>query len=230
MDAALLANIVLTLPLFAGVVIALALNNLYSKSPGQVLKSSFNELHDIVYGLGIAGCCVLGVGRFFGSLERQATLEPVTIVIALLFAVAFIPTGRAASRAILRTVKAEQCRVLVVGSGMMVRHLLRYLSWDPRITVVGCVDDDPLPARRCLARSRTCLEFVEDLDIHQVMVGFSRTHPADAILRLQTLNDRVAISIVPRSRDDHLALQRQGDCGPRPHRRRPRLRITAHAP
>ena len=197
-DAALLANIVLTLPLFAGVVIALALNNLYSKSPGQVLKSSFNELHDIVYGLGIAGCCVLGVDHLFGSLERQATLEPVTIVIALLFAVAFIPTGRAASRAILRTVKAEQCRVLVVGSGMMVRHLLRYLSWDPRITVVGCVDDDPAPGTSVLGTIEDLPQLVEDLDIHQVMVGFSRTHPADAILRLQTLNDRVAISIVPR--------------------------------
>ena len=87
----LVANVVLSLPLFVAVVTALALNNLYSKSPGQVLKSSFNELHDIVYGLGIAGCCVLGIDHLFGSLERQATLEPVTIVIALLFAVAAHP-------------------------------------------------------------------------------------------------------------------------------------------
>jgi exopolysaccharide biosynthesis polyprenyl glycosylphosphotransferase len=197
-DAAFVANIVLSLPLFAGVVVALALNNLYSKSPGQVLKSSFNELHDIVYGLGIAGCCVLGVDHLFGSLERQATLEPVTIVIALLLAVVLIPTGRGASRAILRSVRAEQCRVLVVGSGMMVQHLLRYLSWDPRITVVGCVDDDPAPGTSVLGTIEDLPRLVEDLDIHQVMVGFSRTHPANAILRLQALNDRVAISIVPR--------------------------------
>jgi exopolysaccharide biosynthesis polyprenyl glycosylphosphotransferase len=197
-DAAVLANVVLSLPLLIVVVVALALNNLYSKAPGQVLKSSFTEMRDIVYGLGIAGCVVLGIDHLFGSLERQATLEPVTIVVALLFAVAVVPTGRAVSRAVLRAVKTEQCRVLIVGSGMMARHLLLYLSWDPRITVVGCVDDDPAPGTAVLGTIEDLPQLVEDLDIHQVMVGFSRTHPADAILRLQSLNDHVAISIVPR--------------------------------
>ena len=84
MGSALLANVVLCLPLLGVVVIALALNNLYSKAPGQVLKSSFTELHDIVYGLGIVGCAVLGIDHLFGSFQRQATLEPVTIVVALL--------------------------------------------------------------------------------------------------------------------------------------------------
>jgi len=197
-NSALLANVVLSLPLLAVVVIALALNNLYSKSPGQMLKSSFTELHDIVYGLGIAGCVVLGIDHLFGSLERQATLEPVTIVVALLLAVAVIPTGRVMTRAALHAIKMEQCRVLVVGSGMMVQHLLRYLSWDPRITVVGCVDDDPAPGTTVLGSIEKLPQLVEDLDVHQVMVAFSRTHPADAILRLQSLNDHVAISIVPR--------------------------------
>jgi exopolysaccharide biosynthesis polyprenyl glycosylphosphotransferase len=197
-DSALLANVVLSLPLLAVVVVALALNNLYSKAPGQVLKSSFTELHDIVYGLGIAGCVVLGIDHLFGSLERQATLEPVTIVVALLLAVAVVPTGRTVSRAVLRAVKTKQCRVLVVGSGMMAEHLLRYLSWDSRITVVGCVDDDPAPGTAVLGTIEDLPQLVEDLDIHQVMVGFSRTHPADAILRLKSLNDHVAISIVPR--------------------------------
>ncbi|MGO9150342.1 MAG: sugar transferase, partial [Acidimicrobiales bacterium] len=197
-DSALVANVVLSLPLLIVVVVALALNNLYSKAPGQVLKSSFTELHDIVYGLGISGCVVLGIDHLFGSLERQATLEPVTIVVALLLAVVVVPTGRALSRAVLRAVKTEQCRVLIVGSGMMAEHLLRYLSWNPRITVVGCVDDDPVPGATVLGTLEDLPQLVEDLNIQQVMVGFSRTHPADAILRLQSLNDHVAISIVPR--------------------------------
>jgi exopolysaccharide biosynthesis polyprenyl glycosylphosphotransferase len=195
---ALFANIALSLPLLIVVVAAFALNNLYSKAPGQLLKSSFTELHDIVYGLGIAGCVVLGIDHLLGSLERQATLEPVTIVVALLLAVILVPIGRIVSRAVLRAVKAEQCRVLIVGSGMMASHLRRYLSWDPRITVVGSVDDDPAPGTAVLGTIEDLPQLVEDLDIHQVMVGFSRTHPADAILRLQSLNDHVAISIVPR--------------------------------
>jgi exopolysaccharide biosynthesis polyprenyl glycosylphosphotransferase len=197
-DSTLLANVALSLPVLAVVVLAFSLNNLYSKSPGQVLKSSFTELHDIIYGLGIAGCVVLGIDHLFGSLQRQATLEPVTIVVALLLAVAVIPTGRALSRAVLRALKMEHCRVLIVGSGMMARHLLRYLSWDPRITVIGCVDDDPVPGTAVLGTIEDLPQLVLDLDIDQVMVGFSRTHPAEAILRLQTLNDHVAISIVPR--------------------------------
>jgi len=75
MDAAVLANVVLSLPLLIVVVVALALNNLYSKAPGQVLKSSFTELRDIVYGLGISGCVVLGIDQLFGPFERQATMK-----------------------------------------------------------------------------------------------------------------------------------------------------------
>jgi exopolysaccharide biosynthesis polyprenyl glycosylphosphotransferase len=81
---------------------------------------------------------------------------------------------------------------------MMARHLLRYLSWDPRITVVGCVDDDPAPGTAVLGTIDDLPQLVEDLHVDQVMVGFSRTHPTEAILRLQTLNNHVAISIVPR--------------------------------
>ena len=197
-DSALLADVVLSLSLIAIVVVSFSFNSLYSKLPGQVLKSSFTELHDIVYSLGVAGCVILGIGHLFGSLQRQATLEPVTIVIALLFAVVVIPTGRAVSRAVLRAAKIGKCRVLIVGSGMMAGRLIRYLSWDPRITVVGCVDDDPAPGTAVLGTIEDLSQLVEDLDVDQVMVGFSRTHPAEAILRLQRLNDHVAISIVPR--------------------------------
>jgi exopolysaccharide biosynthesis polyprenyl glycosylphosphotransferase len=197
-DSVLFANVVLSLPLLAVVGISFALNNLYAKAPGQVLKSSFSELHDIIYGLGIAGCAVLGFDHLFGSLQREATLQPLTIVIALLFASVAIPVLRAVSRAALRAVKVEQFRVLIVGSGMMARHLLRYLSWDPRITVVGCVDDDPAPGTAVLGTIDDLPQLVEDLHVDQVMVGFSRTHPTEAILRLQSLNNHVAISIVPR--------------------------------
>jgi len=41
-DSVLFANVVLSLPLLAVVGISFALNNLYAKAPGQVLKSSFS--------------------------------------------------------------------------------------------------------------------------------------------------------------------------------------------
>lgn len=196
--AIMLANSWLSLPLLVLVVVSFAANGLYSKSPAQVLQNSFTELRDIVYALGVAGCLVLGVDHLFGSLERQATVEPVTIVVALLFAVPAIPIGRALSRWVLRSISVEQFRVVIVGSGMMARHLMRYLSWDPRITVVGCVDDDPAPGTAVLGPISELPELCDKFEIDQVMVSFSRTHPTEAIRRLQALNDQVAISIVPR--------------------------------
>ena len=193
-----LATILLSVPLFIIVVASLSINNAYATSPSQVLKNSFTELHDIVYALGVAGCLVLGIDHLFGSLERQATLEPVTVVVALLLAAAVLPAARGATRGLLRFVAVEQLRVLVVGSGMMARYLLRYLSWDARITIVGCIDDDPAPGTSVLGGIDDLARLCEELSVDQVIVGFSRTHPQEAILRLQSLNDRVAISIVPR--------------------------------
>jgi len=192
------ANILLSLPLLVVVMASFFFNNLYAKAPDQLLKNSFSELHDVIYGLGIAGCAVLGIDHLFGALQRQASLQPVTILIALLLAAVVIPAGRAASRAGLRAGRVDQFRVLIIGSGMMARHLLRYLSWDPRITVVGCVDDDPADGTSVLGSIDELPRLVEELNVDQVMVGFSRTHPTEAILRLQALNNRVAISIVPR--------------------------------
>ena len=192
------ANIVLSLPLFAAVLAFFSFSNLYAKSTSQVLRSSFAELREIIYGLGIAGCAALSIDHFFGSLQRRASVEQMTLVLALLLSAVVIPFGRGLSRAALRALHVEQFRLLIVGSGMMTRHLLRYLSWDPRITVVGCVDDDPVPGTAVLGTIDELPRLVEELRIDQVMVGFSRTHPSEALHRLQSLNDRVAISIVPR--------------------------------
>ena len=75
-DSVLLANIVLSLPLLVVVGVSFALNNLYAKAPGQVLKSSFSELHDIIYGLGdrrLRGARRSTISS--ASLQRDATLE-----------------------------------------------------------------------------------------------------------------------------------------------------------
>jgi exopolysaccharide biosynthesis polyprenyl glycosylphosphotransferase len=119
-------------------------------------------------------------------------------VTALLLAGVAIPSGRALTRLALRSAGFEQCRVIILGSGTMVTQLLKYLSWDPRITVVGCVDDDPRPGTVVLGPTAQLPTIVDALSVDEVIVGFSRTHPEEAIHKLQALNNRVAISIVPR--------------------------------
>lgn len=195
---AIRADIVVTVPLFVIVLCSFAANGLYSKAPGQVLRNSFTELRDIVYALGVAGVVILGVDHISGHYELETSVVSATIVVALLLAGGVLPITRALVRWLLRKVATQQFRVLIVGTGMMARHLARYLSWDPRITVVGCVDDDPIPGTAVLGSISDLVPLCEKHQVDQVMVSFSRTHPAEAIRRLQALNDRVSVSIVPR--------------------------------
>ncbi len=193
-------NVVLGIPLPIVAVLAFSLNGLYKKWPQQLLTSSFTELRDTIYALALAGCVVLAINHFVTPMfgDQNVTFVPDTIVAALLLAAVAVPVGRALVRLWLRAIGFEHCRVLIVGSGMMVRHLLRYLSWDPRITIVGCVDDDPAPGTAVLGRIDQLPAIVEELSVDEVLVSFSRTHPQDAIRRLQSLRSDVAISIVPR--------------------------------
>ena len=184
------------LPLAA--TLAFLANGLYKRWPRQLMVNTFSELRDVVYALAVAGCFVLGINHLFGDLEVRASFAPVTIVVALLFSVFTIPIARGLVRAGLRAAAVEHFRVLIVGSGMMASHLLRYLSWDPRITVVGCVDDDPTPGTEVLGSIDDLSDVCHEHAVDQVIVSFSRTHPAEAIQRLQALNPKIAISIVPR--------------------------------
>ncbi|MGH9304284.1 MAG: sugar transferase [Acidimicrobiales bacterium] len=177
---------------------AFAANGLYVRWPNQLLLNSFTELRDITYALALTGCVVLGTHHFFGGLDRATTYDPVTIVVAVLLAAGIVPVGRAVSRAAMRATSLEQFRVIILGSGMMATQLLHYLSWDRRITVVGCVDDDPAPGTGVLGKLADLPALCDAHQIDQVIVSFSRTHPAEAIERLQSLNPGVAISIVPR--------------------------------
>ncbi|MGO9560954.1 MAG: sugar transferase [Acidimicrobiales bacterium] len=194
------ANVALAAALPLVVLLSFSLRGADQRWPSQLLKSSFSELSDTIYALSLTGCVVLGLNHFVRPIlgSRLIYFEPVTIVTALLFAAAAIPSGRALTRLALRAAGCEQCRVLILGSGTMVTQLLKYLSWDPRITVVGCVDDDPRPGTVVLGPTSQLPAIVDALSVDEVIVGFSRTHPEEAIHKLQSLNSSVAISIVPR--------------------------------
>jgi exopolysaccharide biosynthesis polyprenyl glycosylphosphotransferase len=184
------------LPLSAA--LAFLANGLYKRWPRQLMVNTFSELRDIVYALAVSGCFVLGINHLFGDLEVRSSFSAVTIVVALLLSAFTLPIGRGLVRAAMRAAAVEHFRVLVIGSGMMAGHLLRYLSWDPRITIVGCVDDDPAPGTEVLGSIDELPTICAEHSVDQVIVSFSRTHPAEAIQRLQALNPKIAISIVPR--------------------------------
>jgi hypothetical protein len=67
-----------------------------------LLADSFGEVRGVLCGLGMAGCAVLATDHLFGSLQRQATLTPGTIVAAVLAAAVCVPALRAVTRGALR--------------------------------------------------------------------------------------------------------------------------------
>ncbi|MGH9296844.1 MAG: sugar transferase, partial [Acidimicrobiales bacterium] len=193
----LTSSLLLAIPLPLVTVAAIAANGLYVRWPHQLLNSSFSEMRDIVYSLSLSCCVVLGFGHFSG-LERRGPFESITVVAGVLVGAAALPTARALTRALLRAAAVEQFRVIIVGSGMMASHIARYLSWDRRITLVGSVDDEPVPGEVVLGGIDDLPRLCDELAIDQVVVGFSRTHPARSLERLRMVNSGVAISVVPR--------------------------------
>ncbi len=116
---AIWANVVLSLPLLVVVVVCFALNRSYANPRDRALKGpgaspvraasplgvltlltadSLIRLPYIMCDLGIGGCAVLVIDHLFGSLRGEATLEPLTLVVALLLAIVIVPTVRVVTR------------------------------------------------------------------------------------------------------------------------------------
>jgi exopolysaccharide biosynthesis polyprenyl glycosylphosphotransferase len=192
------ATVLLAMPLPVTVVAAFAANGLYVRWQRQLLSSSFTELRDIAFALALAGCLTLGFDHLFGSLERRSSLEPMCIVAALLMSLPAVAAARAATRGLLRVARVERFRVLIVGSGTVADHLRQYLSWDPRVTVVGAVDDEPVAGSDVIGTLTDLPRLCAERDVDQVLVAFPSTHPTEAMRWLQSLDPHVAVSIVPR--------------------------------
>jgi exopolysaccharide biosynthesis polyprenyl glycosylphosphotransferase len=192
------ATVLLALPLPVAVVGAFAANGLYVRWPRQLLASSFTEVRDIAFALALAGCLTLGFDHLFGDLERESHLEPASIVTALLLALPAVAVTRGVARTVLRATKVERFRVLLAGSGGVADRVRQYLSWDPRVVVVGVVDDDPEPGTEVLGKFLDLPRLCAELAVDEVIVAFSRTHPTDVAEILASLDPRVAVSVVPR--------------------------------
>jgi exopolysaccharide biosynthesis polyprenyl glycosylphosphotransferase len=192
------ADVALMAPMPVIVLSAFALNGLYRRWSYQVLSSSFTELRAIVFSLGLAGSVTLGIDHLWAGLDRTASVDSVTVVVAFLLTVATVTAIRALTRVALRASRLGRCRTIVLGSGMMADQLIQRLIADRRVELVGAVDDDPRPGTQVLGSSGDLLRIVEERRIDQVLVGFSRTHPLRLTEILQRLPEHVAVAVVPR--------------------------------
>jgi exopolysaccharide biosynthesis polyprenyl glycosylphosphotransferase len=179
----------LGLGLFAG-------HGSYRASGRPVVAGGWNDLRIAIPGLALMGWLLVGLLTLFGS-NRAGSIDDLTIGLAVLLGAAAVPTVRTVSR----TVQCElhpARRVIVVGSGMMAGRVARSLGWDRSVSVVGFVDDDPTDRGAVLGGIADLPALCQRLEVDQVIVAFSRTHPADSLERLRCIQGCVDVAVVPR--------------------------------
>jgi exopolysaccharide biosynthesis polyprenyl glycosylphosphotransferase len=195
-----LANLTLLVAPFPLIALAsLAINGLYTRWSHQLLVNSFVDFRNIVNSLAVAGILSLASQLWWEHHGVQPGVEPLMLVIAVGLSLVAIPSGRGLCRMAAQHADSRRgIRVLVLGSGTVARQLLRYLSWDSRITLLGCVDDEPARGQEVLGGLDDLPRLCDELAVDQVLVSFSRTHPVAALDRLRALRPEVAVAIVPR--------------------------------
>lgn len=115
-------------------------------------------------------------------------------------ALVLLPLARAVTLLLARRVSRlrEPERIVVLGSGQVARKVAGRLAQSGHSTVVGMVDDDPYADDAVLGRSGDLSALCETHAVDRVVVAFSRTPAHEIVSVLQGLEDRVAISLVPR--------------------------------
>jgi exopolysaccharide biosynthesis polyprenyl glycosylphosphotransferase len=185
-----------------GVLIALAISGFYRSARRLVHPSTFVELKDLAFGIGMG--CVLGLAVGLLGHRVWGTSEPVTtqMVVATLVAVPVIAVGRASFRSMRQAVYGS--RIVLVGCGHLSRQIETYLSLQKGNEIIGHVIDPESVGLE--ARNETgCLGTVHDLpaictehNVERVIVGFPAATSPSVLAVLRSMQHRVKMAVVPR--------------------------------
>lgn len=159
--------------------------------------SSWNDIRTAVPAVALNAWLLVGALSLFGVSGGRPAAGDGTIALVVLLSAVAVPAGRVVTRAAQRRTLPLR-RVVVVGSGMMARRVARSLSWDPTVKLLGLVDDDPAHSDSVLGGTSDLPGLCEQLHVDQIVVAFSRTHPAEALERLRSLRSSVSVAVVPR--------------------------------
>ncbi len=171
---------------------------LYRQDRRRLLGSSVGDLGRLLHAVVAAVLVAVGVGAFIHHFLHRAGLDLVPLIVVGTATLVLLPLTRAGVRRIGARSAGPAMRVLIVGTGMMTDEIQRYLGSVGDIEVVGLVDDDPDPRTIVAGTVADIPRLCTELHVDRVLVGFSRTHPADAMESLRDLQGKVPISIVPR--------------------------------
>jgi exopolysaccharide biosynthesis polyprenyl glycosylphosphotransferase len=184
------------------VLIALAISGFYRSARRLVHPSTFVELKDLAFGIGMG--CVLGLALGLLGHRVLGTSEPETtqMVFATLVAVPVIAIGRASFRSLRQAVYGS--RIVLIGCGHLLMQIETYLKLQKGNEVIGHVIDPESVSLEALSEPG-CLGTVADLPlicakngVERVVVGFPTATSPNVLAVLRSLQHRVKMAVVPR--------------------------------
>jgi exopolysaccharide biosynthesis polyprenyl glycosylphosphotransferase len=183
--------------LFPGFVIAFITYGLYRRTRHRIQPSVFDDLKDIAHAIAAGG--FLAVAMVVAIHKLSGVQISVTSQLVAMGAVGLIliPTARAIVASIRWRVDSAT-RIVIVGTGTVAQQVARRLRATRGVTLIGFVDDDPLPDVEVLGTFSQLADLCQQQRVDQVIVAFSHAHPADLTARLRLLQGRVSIAVVPR--------------------------------
>jgi exopolysaccharide biosynthesis polyprenyl glycosylphosphotransferase len=184
--------------LFPAFLIAFITYGLYRRSARRIQPSVFDDLSDIAHAIAAGGfiavAIVVAIHKFTG-VQVSVTSQLVAMGAAGLI---LIPAARAIVASVIPWRVGSTRRTVIVGTGTVAQQMARRLRATRGVSLIGFVDDDPLPGFDVLGTFAQLPDLCHRQRVDQVIVAFSHAHPSDLTAILRGLQGRVSLAVVPR--------------------------------
>ncbi|HXW34616.1 MAG TPA: sugar transferase [Acidimicrobiales bacterium] len=177
---------------------AFSLYGLYRQDRRRLVVAAHFDLGRLLHAVVASALMAVVVAAVLQHFFNRPSLDVLPLLVIALVTFLSVPMFRAIARRVGVRTSGPRMRVLIVGSGMMANRIQRSFAQASEVEVVGLVDDDPVPGTDVAGRVADIPRLCGDLGVDRVLVGFSKTHPSEAVDLLRDLHGKIPISIVPR--------------------------------
>ncbi len=184
--------------LFPAFLISFTTYGLYRGGSRSIQPSVFDDLKDIIHAIAAGGFLALAIVVVIHKVTAVQISVSSQLVAMGATGLVLIPTSRVFVSNVLRWRIYGATRIVVVGTGTIAKQLARRLRAVRGVTLVGFVDDNPVPGTEVMGTVSQLAEICRTNRVDQLMVAFSQAHPASLTTLLRPLHGRVSIAVVPR--------------------------------
>jgi exopolysaccharide biosynthesis polyprenyl glycosylphosphotransferase len=177
------------------VIIALAASGSYRSTRRALQPSTFTELKDLTFAIGVGCVLLLTLGIISHALFMTSELSSTQLIAAVVVASILVPAGRAAVRAWVQTFTVT--RIVLVGSGPLAERLAIHLRLHKGMQMVGRVVDSTETEPGTIGTVVDLPRICEELDVDRIIISADRNSP-ESIAAYRAVQEGVHIAVVPR--------------------------------